>query len=74
MFSLDEECNVNIIVLPYEDLKEDTEIDNEGFLYWLQFTFHKELKINCFTFNFHVKDSLFLVIASGFHLFYPSFQ
>ena len=42
-FSLDEECNVNIIVLPYEDLKEDTEIDNEGFLYWLQFTFHKEL-------------------------------
>ena len=42
-FSLDDECNVGIIVLPYEDLKEDTEVDNEGFLYWLQFTFHKEL-------------------------------
>ena len=42
-FTIDDECNVGIIVLPYEDLKEDTEIDNEGFLYWLQFTFHKEL-------------------------------
>ena len=42
-FSLDDECNVGIIVLPYEDLKEDTEVDNEGFLYWLQFTFHREL-------------------------------
>ena len=42
-FTLDDECNVGIIVLPYEDLKEDTEVDNEGFLYWLQFTFHKEL-------------------------------
>ena len=42
-FKLDDECNVGIIVLPYEELKEDTEIDNEGFLYWLQFTFHKEL-------------------------------
>ena len=42
-FTLDDECNVGIIVLPYEELKEDTEVDNEGFLYWLQFTFHKEL-------------------------------
>jgi len=42
-FTLDDECNVNIIVLPNEDLQEDTEIDNEGFLYWLQFTLHKEL-------------------------------
>lgn len=42
-FTIDDECNVNIIVLPYEDLKEDTEVDNEGFLYWLQFTFHREL-------------------------------
>ena len=42
-FTIDDECNVGIIVLPYEDLKEDTEVDNEGFLYWLQFTFHKEL-------------------------------
>ena len=42
-FSVDDNCNVNIIILPYEDLKEETEIDEEGFLYWLQFTFHKEL-------------------------------
>ena len=42
-FTLDDDCNVGIIVLPYEDLKEDTEVDNEGFLYWLQFTLHKEL-------------------------------
>ena len=42
-FTIDDECNVGIIVLPFEELKEDTEVDNEGFLYWLQFTFHKEL-------------------------------
>ena len=42
-FILDDGCNVNIIVLPFEELKEETEVDNEGFLYWLQFTFHKEL-------------------------------
>ena len=42
-FTLDDECTVGITILPYEDLKEDTEVDNEGFLYWLQFTFHKEL-------------------------------
>ena len=42
-FTIDENCNVNIVILPYEDLKEGTEIDEEGFLYWLQFTFHKEL-------------------------------
>jgi len=42
-FSLDDDCNVSIVILPYEDLKEETEVDEEGFLYWLQFTFHKEL-------------------------------
>ena len=42
-FSLDDGCNVSIVILPYEDLKEETEVDEEGFLYWLQFTFHKEL-------------------------------
>jgi len=42
-FTLDDECNVTIIVLPFEELKEETEVDNDGFLYWLQFTFHKEL-------------------------------
>ncbi len=42
-FTIDDECSVGIIILPYEDLKEDTEVDNEGFLQWLQFTFHKEL-------------------------------
>lgn len=42
-FSLDDDCNVGIVILPYEDLKEETEVDEEGFLYWLQFTFHKEL-------------------------------
>ena len=42
-FSLDNDCNVSIVIAPYEDLKEETEVDSEGFLYWLQFTFHKEL-------------------------------
>ena len=43
-FSLDDECNVNIMILPYKDANEEGgELDYEGFLYWLQFTFHKEL-------------------------------
>lgn len=42
-FTIDDDCNVGILILPYEDLKEETEIDEEGFLYWIQFTFHKEL-------------------------------
>ncbi len=42
-FGLDDDSNINIIVSPFEDLKEETEVDNEGLLYWLQFTFHKEL-------------------------------
>ena len=42
-FNLDDDCNVSIVILPYEDLKEETEVDEEGLLYWFQFTFHKEL-------------------------------
>lgn len=42
-FTIDDDCNVSIVIVPYEDLKEETEVDEEGFLYWLQFTFHKEL-------------------------------
>ena len=30
-FSLDDDCNVGIVILPYEDLKEETETDEEGF-------------------------------------------
>ena len=43
LFSLDDEGDMNIKVLSYGDVKEDIEIDEDGFLYWLQFTFHKEL-------------------------------
>jgi hypothetical protein len=42
-FTVDDECNVSIVILPFEDMKEDTEVDEEGFLNWLQFTFHHEL-------------------------------
>lgn len=42
-FSIEDDCTVGIVILPYEDLKEETEIDEEGLLYWFQFTFHKEL-------------------------------
>ena len=42
-FNLDDDCNMNITVLKYGDMKEDTEVDEEGLLYWFQFTFHKEL-------------------------------
>lgn len=42
-FTLDDECTIGIVILPYEDLKDETEVDNDGFLYWLHFTFHKEL-------------------------------
>jgi len=43
IFDLDDDCNVSIKVLKYADVKEDIEVDEDGFLYWLQFTFHKEL-------------------------------
>ena len=39
-FSIEDDCTVGIVILPYEDLKEDTEIDEEGLLHWFQFTFH----------------------------------
>ena len=28
-FSLDDDCNVGIVILPYEELKEETEVDEE---------------------------------------------
>ena len=43
LFSLDDDGDMNIKVMSYGDVKEDIEIDEDGFLYWLQFTFHKEL-------------------------------
>jgi len=42
-FVLDDDCNMTISILKYGDNKEDTEVDEEGFMYWLQMTFHKEL-------------------------------
>ena len=42
-FELDDESNMAITVLKYGESKEDCEVDEEGFMYWLHFTFHKEL-------------------------------
>ena len=42
-FELDDESNMTITVLKYGESKEDCEVDEEGFMYWLHFTFHKEL-------------------------------
>jgi hypothetical protein len=42
-FVIDEDCNVCIKVIKYGDMEDDFEVDEEGLLYWLQFTFHKEL-------------------------------
>jgi hypothetical protein len=42
-FVLDDDCNMTICVLKYGGNKEDTEVDEEGLMYWLQMTFHKEL-------------------------------
>jgi len=42
-FVLDDECNMTISILKYGDNKDDTEVDEEGLMYWLQMTFHKEL-------------------------------
>lgn len=43
-FKVDDDCNVVITLEPYKEAGEDGgEIDEEGFLYWCQFTFHKEL-------------------------------
>lgn len=44
-FVLDEDdANVSIIVKKYDKIQEeDCEVDEEGFMYWLQMNFHKEL-------------------------------
>jgi len=42
-FELDKDCNMTISILKYGDNKEDNEVDEEGLMYWLQMTFHKEL-------------------------------
>ena len=42
-FNLDNDGMISIQLLKYGDMEEDIEIDEDGFLYWLQFTFHKEL-------------------------------
>jgi len=42
-FDLDDDCNMTITILKYGDNKEDCEVDEEGLMYWLQMTFHKEL-------------------------------
>lgn len=43
LFELDEENNITINILKYGDIEENTEVDEDGFMYWVQFTFHKEL-------------------------------
>lgn len=43
IFTLDDDCNICIKVLKYGEVEEDIEVDEDGFLYWLHFTFHKEL-------------------------------
>ena len=42
-FDLDDESNMTITVLKYGESKEDCEVDEEGLMYWLHITFHKEL-------------------------------
>jgi len=42
-FELDDESNMTITILKYGDEKEDIEVDEDGFMYWLHMTFHKEL-------------------------------
>ena len=42
-FELDDDSNMTITVLKYGEVKEDCEVDEEGFMYWIQMTFHKEL-------------------------------
>ena len=43
IFSLDDDGEITIKLLKYADIEEDLEIDEDGLLHWLQFTFHKEL-------------------------------
>ena len=42
-FDLDDDSNMTITVLKYGENKEAYEVDEEGFMYWLQMTLHKEL-------------------------------
>ena len=42
-FELDDDSNMTITVLKYGEAKEDIEVDEEGFMFWVQMTFHKEL-------------------------------
>jgi len=42
-FQLDDDSNMTITVLKYGDEKEDCEVDEDGFMFWVQMTFHKEL-------------------------------
>jgi len=42
-FELDDDSNMTITVLKYGENKEDCEVDEEGLMYWLQMTFHREL-------------------------------
>ncbi len=42
-FEIDKDSNMTITVLKYGDVKEDIEVDEDGFMYWVQMTFHKEL-------------------------------
>jgi len=43
IFKLDDDSNMTINVLKYGDEKEDCEVDEDGFMFWVQMTFHKEL-------------------------------
>ena len=43
IFEIDKDSNMTITVLKYGDVKEDIEVDEDGFMYWVQMTFHKEL-------------------------------
>ena len=41
-FELDDDSNMTITILKY-DGKEEYEVDEEGFMYWVQMKFHREL-------------------------------
>ncbi len=42
-FELDDDSNMSITILKYGDIEDDFEVDQEGLLFWFQFTFHREL-------------------------------
>ena len=40
----DDDATISIHILKYKDIqKEDCEVDEDGFMYWIQMNFHKEL-------------------------------